>query len=261
MLSYKCNFPGAVPWGLLTNNTFKNTTSPDLASIKRIAAVIFDCDGVMFNSRQANINYYNQILASFGLPHMTEDQVAFVHMHTADEAVRHLFQGTPYVEQAQACRLKADYTPFIKDMTMEPGLKELLKSLKPQFGLAVATNRSNTIGNVLESFGLKEFFDIVVSSLDVHKPKPHPEAVLKILDFFQIAPEQSVYVGDSQVDCETARAAGVLFVSYRNADLETPWKVMHLLEINDVLKTLGADLATMRLAKRGTHALEPKKGS
>ena len=209
-------------------------------SIKRIAAVIFDCDGVMFDSRQANTNYYNQILANFGLPPMTEDQVAFVHMHTADEAVRHIFQGTSYVKQAQAYRLEADYTPFIKDMIMEPGLKKLLRTLKPQFGLAIATNRSNTIGDVLESNGLKEYFDIVVSSLDVQKPKPHPEAIHKILNYFQVSPEQVLYVGDSLVDWQTARAAEVTLVAYQNDELETPWKVKALLEIQELLESLEA---------------------
>ena len=157
----------------------------DMNTSKRISVVIFDCDGVMFDSRQANINFYNHLLTHFGLPPMPEVSVSFVHMHTADESVRHIFRGTPYVEQAQAYRMQLDYGPFIKDMIMEPGLKGLLGLLKPRFGLAVATNRSNTIGAVLESNGLKDFFDIVVSSLDVKNPKPDPEPLLKILDFFQ----------------------------------------------------------------------------
>ena len=141
---------------------------------KKVSAVIFDCDGVLFDSRQANINFYNHILAHFGLPPMTEDQVSYVHMHTADESIRLIFQGTPYINEAQEYRMRLDYTPFINDMVMEPGLKELLKLLKPEFGIALATNRSNTIGKVLEWNGLDKYFDIVVSSLDVEKHKPHP---------------------------------------------------------------------------------------
>ena len=77
---------------------------------------------------------------------------------------------------------------------MEPGLKELLSLLSPLFGLAVATNRSNTIGKVLELNGLAGFFDIVVSALDVKRPKPNPEAIFKILGFFDRSPSQVVYV-------------------------------------------------------------------
>jgi len=204
--------------------------------MKRISAVIFDCDGVMFDSRQANINYYNSMLTHFNLPPMTEDAVDFVHMHTADEAIRHVFRNTPFVEQARVYRLGIDYTPFIKDMIIEPGLKELLQRMESQYGLAVATNRSDTIGMVLKTNGLSEFFDIVVSSLDVQNPKPHPESIYNILDFFQISKEQCLYVGDSLVDWQTARAAGVPFVAYQNEALETPLKITGLLEILELLE-------------------------
>jgi phosphoglycolate phosphatase len=208
---------------------------------KKISAVIFDCDGVMFDSRQANINFYNHLLGHFGLPPMSADAISFIHMQTADKSVRHIFRGTPYVEEAQAYRMKMDYSPFIKNMIMEPGLKELLRWLAPKFGLAVATNRSNTIGDVLEYHGLGELFDIVVSSLDVYNPKPHPEPIFMILDFFEINADQSIYVGDSLVDYETAKAANVPFVSYQNESLETPWKIKNLLEIREILQTFESN--------------------
>ncbi|MFH1481054.1 MAG: HAD hydrolase-like protein, partial [Pseudomonadota bacterium] len=173
---------------------------------KKISAIIFDCDGVMFDSRQANIRFYNHLLNHFGLPPMTEEKWEFVHMHTADESVGYIFHGSPFLEEAQAYRMAVDYTPFIKDMVMEPGLKELLELLKPRFGLAVATNRSTTIGKVLEWNGLEKYFDMVVSSLDVTNPKPHPESLFKIFDFFRIHSDQAFYVGDSSVDYETAKA-------------------------------------------------------
>jgi HAD superfamily hydrolase (TIGR01509 family) len=206
--------------------------------MKTISVVIFDCDGVMFDSRQANINYYNHLLAHFGLPPMTEKGVDFVHTHTADESVRFIFHGTPYLAQAHRYRMEMDYTPFIHDMKIEPGLRELLGVLKPKFGLAVATSRSNTIGKILERYGLEQYFDIVISSLDVRKPKPHPESVFKILHFFHIGPGEAVYLGDSIVDWETAKAAGVFFVSYRNEKLETPFKAKNMRDVVAVLDSI-----------------------
>jgi len=199
--------------------------------MKKISALIFDCDGVMFDSRQANVNYYNKLLAHYGLPPLTEDQIPFVHMNTADESVRHILQGTPHLEEAQGYRAQMDYAPFIKDMVMEPGLKELLRYLKPRLGLAVATNRSNTIRDVLASNGLTGYFDIVISSLDVQTPKPDPESLVKILDFFHLAPEQALYVGDSIIDYKTARASGVPFIAYRNKDLDADHHIDFLLDI------------------------------
>jgi phosphoglycolate phosphatase len=205
---------------------------------RNISAVIFDCDGVMFDSRQANINFYNHLLVRYGLQLMTEEQMDYVHMNTAEKSVRHIFEGTPFTEEAQTYRMQMDYAPFIKDMVMEPGLKELLKNLKPRVGLAVATNRSNTIGDVLDQNSLSGFFDIVVSSLDVENPKPHPESIHKILDFFALGPDQAVYIGDSPIDLETARAAGVHFIAYGNGNLAAPLQAENMADLEKVLSEI-----------------------
>ncbi len=202
-----------------------------------ILAVIFDCDGVMFDSRQANINFYNHILSHFGLPAMSFEDIEFVHMHTAVESLNHIFKNSLYLDEAQEYRLRLDYIPFIKDMVIEPGLIEVLDFLKPDYGLAVATNRSNTIGTVLEINGLTHYFDIVVSSLDVNNPKPHPESIFKILDFFGIEAQACFYIGDSLVDYETARSAGVLFISYKNRGLNADYHVDRLMDITGLVSS------------------------
>jgi phosphoglycolate phosphatase len=207
--------------------------------MKKPAAVIFDCDGVMFDSKLANIRFYSHIAGHFGLGPLGEADVEFVHMHTADESLRHIFRENPHLEEALAYRLTMDYAPFISYMVMEPGLEELLRDLKPYVRLAVATNRSNTIGKVLEGNGLSRYFDIVVSSLDVTHPKPHPECVKKILDYFELPADRSFYVGDSLVDEQTAKAAGVCFISYKNRSLQATFHVDHMEEISSIIKQSG----------------------
>ncbi|RLB38797.1 MAG: HAD family hydrolase [Deltaproteobacteria bacterium] len=221
--------------GALVGETNRSMHSSGSSLPRKATAVIFDCDGVMFDSRQANIHFYNHLLEHFGLPPMKDSDVAVVHMATAQESVRHIFRGTPYVEAAQAYRTRVAYTPFIRYMSMEPGLVELLEFLRPRYGLAVATNRSNTIDEVLVSHGIKDYFDIVISSLDVRHPKPHPESIQKILSFFDLSPKQVLYVGDSQVDSDTARAAGVPFVAYKNRGLDADHHIEDLLEIKNIL--------------------------
>ena len=205
--------------------------------LKQIKAVIFDCDGVLFDSKQANINFYNSIRAHFGLPPMDKEEEDYVHIHTAHESVDYIFRNAPHLrEKAQQYRLNMDYTPFIKYMKMEPGLVQLLDQLKKHgLKLAIATNRSNTIGPVLEYFGLKKFFDMVISSLDVRNIKPHPESLYKILDYFDISNKEAVYVGDSTVDYEMAKAAGVPFIAYKNKGLKAYYHVDSLLDISRLI--------------------------
>jgi HAD superfamily hydrolase (TIGR01509 family) len=204
--------------------------------MKEIAALIFDCDGVMFDSKAANIRYYNHLLQHFNLDPLKEDEdIQFVHMHTSDECIRHIFDKTPYVEDALELKGRVGYSTFIKDMKMEPGLKELLQSLRQRCGLAVATNRSDTIDEVMRAFNLETYFDIIVSSLDVQAPKPHPESVFRILGFFGIGPSQALYVGDSEVDALVCRESGVTFIAYKNRDLAAHYHIDDLLQIEEIL--------------------------
>jgi phosphoglycolate phosphatase len=207
-----------------------------MKAAKKYAVVIFDCDGVMFDSKQANIHFYNHLLARFNLPAMNDDEINFCHQHTADESIRRIFKGTPYLDEAFGCRLKMDYTPFLKDMIIEPDLKGLLELLKGTYGLAVATNRSNTIQQVLDIFDLKAYFEIVVSSLDVERPKPHPESIFKILQFFGASAPEALYIGDSGVDHQTARSAGTVFVAYKNESLDADFHVSHLMDVVPILR-------------------------
>jgi len=201
-----------------------------------LRVIIFDCDGVMFDSRQANINFYNHLLARFDLPPMDKKEIDYVHMATGRDSVKYIFRKSPHFEEADAYRLQMDYSPFIKDMIMTPGLKDLLLKLQPEFQLAVATNRSNTIDEVLGQNDLTGLFDMVVSSLDVQNPKPHPESIFKILSFFELAPTDAIYIGDSSVDYETAKAADVCFVAYGNDQLKAPFKVNSMAEVGAVIR-------------------------
>ena len=184
-----------------------------------IQAVIFDCDGVMFDTTKANQAYYDHVLAHFGLPDMTPAQFALAHMHTADMAMTYLFPDEKLRTAAQEYRRTLTYQPFFKYMEMEPTLKGLLKKLRPRFKTAVASNRADTMAAVLSTHGLESDFDMVVCALDVVAPKPHPEMLLKVLDHFEINPRQALYVGDSILDQQAAAAAGIPFVAYANPEL------------------------------------------
>lgn len=204
--------------------------------MKDIKAIVFDCDGVLFDSSKANRCYYNQILRHFGEPPLTPEQFAYSHMHTAKEALAYLFKDSEKLEAAQAYCKKMSYMPFIKHMVIEPYLKILIQKLRPKYKTAIATNRTDTMKHVLVEHNLVGHFDLVVSALDVNRPKPHPEPLTKILDYFRIKPNQAIYVGDSQLDEIAAKAAGIPLIAYRNASLSAAYYINSLQEIEDILK-------------------------
>jgi phosphoglycolate phosphatase len=197
--------------------------------------VIFDCDGVMFDSRDANRIYYNHLLEKFGYPLMDREEEDYVHSHNVLDSVSFIFRNNPHeIKKVHAFRQTVDYTPFLQYMRLEPDLKEFLRFLKPKFYTAISTNRSTTMPAVMEMHGLDPFFDLVVTSLDVQQPKPHAEALLKILNHFELSANQAVYIGDSMVDREHTAEVGMRLISFKNPTLPAEYHVNSFLDISNL---------------------------
>jgi HAD superfamily hydrolase (TIGR01509 family) len=179
----------------------------------------FDCDGVLFDSREANIAFYNDILERFGFPPMASLAVDYVHSHTFQESLEYLFRESQVLEEVLDFCRTIDYQRFIPMMVEAPHLREFLGFLRTRFYTALATNRTTTTQTVLHYHRLADQFDMVVSALDVTRPKPHPESLWRILEHFRLNPDEVIYIGDSQVDEEFARNAGVPLVAYKNPHL------------------------------------------
>ncbi|RPJ70529.1 MAG: HAD family hydrolase [Desulfobacteraceae bacterium] len=203
--------------------------------LNEVKVVAFDCDGVMFDTAEANRAYYNHILAHFGRPPMDEEQLHFVHAHTLHQSLEHLFADEAERREALAFRATMDYGLFLRYLTIEPTLIGLLDWMRERFKTAIATNRTDTMDRLLREYGLLERFDLVVTSLDVKRPKPSPDPLLKILTHFGIGPRQAVFVGDSAIDEATARAAGVWFVAYCNPALDADRHIGSLKELEAML--------------------------
>jgi phosphoglycolate phosphatase len=152
-----------------------------------------------------------------------------------------LFSDDANRQAAMAFRASIDYGQFLKYLTIEPHLKALLDWMRNRYKTAIATNRTDTMGRLLREFELADRFDLVVTSLDVERPKPFPDPLFKILSRFRVEPRQAVFVGDSEVDEATARAAGVPFIAYRNPALEASWHIESLKDLKGLLQ--GSDTA------------------
>jgi beta-phosphoglucomutase-like phosphatase (HAD superfamily) len=189
--------------------------------------IIFDCDGVLFDSREANRAYYNHLLARFGCPPMDEQELDFVHAHNVTDSVNHIFRNHPGVRQEAVNRYRTelDYTPFLQHMIMEPDLLDFLRLIKPRCQTAISTNRTTTMPMILDIFQLRPWFDQVVTALDVPRPKPAPDGLRLILDSFGLTADQAIYIGDSEVDREHTRSMGMELIAFKNPSLEAEYHV------------------------------------
>ena len=186
-----------------------------------VECVIYDCDGVLFDSLEVNEMLYNDLCSKAGRHPLRQEELAYVHAHTVFEAMHYLFGHEEKLEKRAMELFKQidlrEYIPFLK---MEPHLLETLTRLKEAGILrAISTNRTTSMPFIMERFNLDPFFDMVVTALDVKNPKPHRESIDKIIDGLNLDRSKVVFVGDSEVDRQTAESAGVTFVAYKNKEI------------------------------------------
>lgn len=196
-----------------------------------IKVVAFDCDGVLFDSKEANVKFYNHVLEHVGRPPVRIDQREYIHMHTIGESLHYLLGDGPSLEQALEMCKTIDFGAFNQYMETEPGLTDILQFVKARYRVALATNRMVSTRAILSHFAIDHYFDLIVTASDVRFPKPHPEAMEKIMNTFAVAPEQIVYVGDSMVDEALASATGAFFVSYKNPALHAQLHINHFQQL------------------------------
>lgn len=180
--------------------------------------IVFDCDGVLFESKGANLAYYNEILTAFDVDPVTVDQHERAHIcHTA--ATPQVFAallGPERAELALQMAANIDYKKFIPFMTPEPEMLEVIATLAQRYPLAVATNRGTSMKEILAHFNLTSFFKVVITSRDVPRPKPYPDMLHLAAGRLGLSEKELLFIGDSELDAAASAAAGIPFVAYRN---------------------------------------------
>jgi phosphoglycolate phosphatase len=202
-----------------------------------LRGIIFDCDGVLIDSRSANIIYYNALLREMGYPPMSADMENFVHMASFVQALHAIIRPGDLSRLREAMR-RVSYDQLVfPNLSLEPGIYDLLVWLRDNgIHRAVHTNRDQGMWDILEEFNLQGLFDPVMTA-DIVKAKPHPEGVFAILAEWNVNAEEVLFLGDSSADAEAAQAAGVFFAAYKNTLLDVP---NHINNFDVLLKKIAA---------------------
>jgi len=195
--------------------------------LQGLAGVIFDCDGVMIDSRAANNYFYNRVLECLDLPPMTQAQEAYVCMATVEQSLRHIVPEQRLNEVDDIFRHKVSYEREIMPLLrLMPGFTALVEDLHASgLRMAVATNRSSEgMQRVLDFFALPPYFNPVITASNA-APKPSPEGALQICTAWGVPPTQALFVGDSLSDAQSALAADMPFAAFDNEALQGSFHV------------------------------------
>ena len=182
--------------------------------------IIFDCDGVVIDSREANIAYYNFLRKFIGLPSLTPDQEDFVQAATVSQALDAIIPHALRPMLRDAGRQISYARDILPRITCFPGLRETL-DLCRRLGLrtGMATNRTDGMEALLSQCGLHGCFDPIVLACDVPHPKPAPDGALLIASRWNEESSRLLFIGDSVSDKRAAEGAGIPFLAFQTPGL------------------------------------------
>ncbi len=207
---------------------------------------MFDADGVLFDSYESNIAYYNAIFARIGEPPLDAEERAASISYAAGQVFEMRAGGRrEMLSRMYEIARNLDSTPFFKLLRPPFDLRPFMLELKRRYRLGLATNRSATVAPLVAHLGLADVFDAIASAHDKVRPKPAPDILALCLKRAGVAPERALYLGDSPIDREAAQAAGVGFLAV-GARVEHRHRIATLGELDAALARL--DSADPRIA-------------
>lgn len=196
---------------------------------RSIKLVIFDLDGTLIDSRLDLVHSVNAALRHIGRPELPDDVIAsyvgdgapiLIQRALGAEAV-----DTTLLQQGLQFFLSYYREHKLDHTTLYPGIPETLASIQQPHAtqngfrrkMAVLTNKPVVPSRaIVDALGLGPFFGQVYGGNSFPSKKPDPEGARRLLEENKFSPEQTVIVGDSHVDVETGRNAGLwtIGVSY-----------------------------------------------
>lgn len=185
----------------------------------RYDAVVFDLDGTLLDTLDDLKNAVNYALGEMGFPQRSREEVkAFVGNGVAKLMERAVPAGTSPQDTAKALAVfKSYYGPHSKDNTAPyPGIPKTLKALREAgCKLAVVSNKFDAAVKDLARDYFPGLMDLAAGENEANgvPKKPDPTMVLQTLKALDVSPERAVYVGDSDVDLQTAKNAGLPCIS------------------------------------------------
>lgn len=185
--------------------------------LKEFRAIIFDFDYTLADSSQGVVKCVNSALRDLGLPPATPEAICGTIGMSLTETFLKL-SGQEHTGRSQefARHFKRHADEIMADLTvLYPAVASVARLLRQQgmkLGI-VSTKYRYRIESILQRENVRDLFDMIVGGEDVASHKPDPEGLKRAMADLGCSPAQTLYVGDSVVDAETAKRAKISFVA------------------------------------------------
>lgn len=183
-------------------------------------AVLFDFDYTLGDSTEPIVHSYTAALTEMGWPAPARERVRETVGHTLQDGYT-MLTGDTSEEKRQDffLRFKRHAGPImVRDTVLCPGAEGVLNWLEEQKIPAgiVSTKGADQLEGIFEKLDLRDKLALIIGGQDVKKAKPDPEGLNVALSRLGMEKEQVLFCGDTVIDAQTARAAGVDFCAVLN---------------------------------------------
>lgn len=206
-----------------------------------IKGILFDIDGVLLDSKAANVLFYQDLIEKAGYERPAADEV-FRHFHlTIVDTIRVLVPKATDEEVKRIRKIALDERIYKNDLVEIPkDARKILRQLSKKYKIGIVTGRAKMgVDIFFEIFKERDLFSEVIHYEMYFKPKPDPEPILMAAEKLGLKPSEILYVGDSLTDLAAANAAGTHFVDYSTNKIPVVGSPNHIESLSELPKLLN----------------------
>lgn len=182
-----------------------------------IKAILFDIDGVLIDSFEANHKFLNDLLTKAGYPGLSRETSRKQFHATMMDIIKSATKSTSQRELQRIWDMgNTRAVPYpIHLVKMPKDVPNVIHELLKKYKLGLVTSRvRNGVFEIPKLAALQKYFSINVSYEDTVNHKPHPEPLLFAAKQLGFSPAECVYVGDLETDVQAAKAAHMKCIIY-----------------------------------------------
>lgn len=182
-----------------------------------IKAIIFDIDGVLLDSFEANLKFFQDLMIKAGYQPPTREEFPEIFHLSMLDAIKALTKSTSEEEIKRIWEMgrSREVGYDVELLAMPESAEEIIEALSKNYLLGIVTSRiKESIYESPRLAKLEKYFKVAVSYQDTTNHKPHPEPLLFAAQKLGVKPEECVYIGDVENDVKAARAAGMKVIIY-----------------------------------------------